>query len=300
MTDMQKDQGSINQTNPAAGDNLDLQALREARGLSLKDIFERTRIGVAYLEAIEKGQYHLLPEPAYAKAFIKGYALAVGADSQNLLCAYEAYLKAANERLQQEQDEDLVRQKSQKRRKQAAWLFPLAAAAIIVFFMFSQCNKQEPNSILEKPTETIGKMSETKPEETGSPVAPSPLASEKTEAATIVQEREKPSPEPAKPAIDVKATPIPTAPVERPAAATETSYRLVLEARESVWLRIRVGNNSSQQMFLKAGDRVERVAADVIWLEIGNAGGLDITFQNKPLGSIGKQGQVVRLRLPPL
>jgi hypothetical protein len=49
----------------------DLTALREAKGLSLQDIFTSTRISVTNLKAIENGQYQLLPAPAYTRTFIR-------------------------------------------------------------------------------------------------------------------------------------------------------------------------------------------------------------------------------------
>jgi hypothetical protein len=33
-------------------------------------------------------------------------------------------------------------------------------------------------------------------------------------------------------------------------------------------------------------------------IDVGNAGGIDIDFQGKSLGNLGKQGEVVHLKLP--
>ncbi|HXE98127.1 MAG TPA: helix-turn-helix domain-containing protein [Dongiaceae bacterium] len=41
----------------------DLKTLREARGLTTEDIFLKTRINAAILNAIENGEFHLLPPP---------------------------------------------------------------------------------------------------------------------------------------------------------------------------------------------------------------------------------------------
>ena len=73
---------------------IDLKRLREARGLTLKDIFSVTRITVTNLEAIETGNYHLLPEPVYVRTFIKTYAGILETDSKPLLQQYESYLKS--------------------------------------------------------------------------------------------------------------------------------------------------------------------------------------------------------------
>ena len=64
-------------------------------GLTLKEMFASTRISVANLEAIENGNFHLLPVPIYTRNFIKTYAKALGMDPGPSLQQYENYLQAA-------------------------------------------------------------------------------------------------------------------------------------------------------------------------------------------------------------
>jgi hypothetical protein len=81
-------------------------------------------------------------------------------------------------------------------------------------------------------------------------------------------------------------------------AASEKTLNLVIEARELSWLRITEGGNPSYQVLLKPGEKIERTASDFFLLDIGNAAGVNLIFQGNSLGSLGKQGQVVHLRLP--
>ena len=71
-----------------------LKENREALGLTLRDIFQRTRITIVNLEAIENGDLHLLPAPIYTRNFIKTYAHALGIDSNPFLESYEDYLNS--------------------------------------------------------------------------------------------------------------------------------------------------------------------------------------------------------------
>ena len=73
----------------------DFKALRESRGLALKDVFRATKISAANLEALERGDFHLLPPPVYTKAYIKAYAKLLDADEEKALGCYERYLAAA-------------------------------------------------------------------------------------------------------------------------------------------------------------------------------------------------------------
>lgn len=68
------------------------QILRKARmdsKISLDDLQEVTKIRKRYLEAIEEGNYKVLPGSFYVRAFIKSYAEAVGLDPAEVLQMYE-------------------------------------------------------------------------------------------------------------------------------------------------------------------------------------------------------------------
>lgn len=66
-----------------------LKEAREEKNLSLESLQETTKIQKRYLEAIEQGNFHILPGKFYARAFIKEYASAVGLDSEELLDEYK-------------------------------------------------------------------------------------------------------------------------------------------------------------------------------------------------------------------
>ncbi|GFZ83024.1 XRE family transcriptional regulator [Compostibacillus humi] len=62
-----------------------LKEARIAKGLSLDELQEETKIQKRYLVAIEEGNLDILPGKFYARAFIKEYASAVGLDANELL-----------------------------------------------------------------------------------------------------------------------------------------------------------------------------------------------------------------------
>ncbi len=67
------------------------EVLRRARlekGLSLDELTEVTKIQKRYLEAVEDGNFDMLPGAFYTRAFIKNYADHVGLDSSQLLAQY--------------------------------------------------------------------------------------------------------------------------------------------------------------------------------------------------------------------
>lgn len=62
-----------------------LREAREAKGLTLYDLQEKTKIQPRYLKAIEEDRLDVLPGHFYARAFIRTYAEHVGVDPQPLL-----------------------------------------------------------------------------------------------------------------------------------------------------------------------------------------------------------------------
>lgn len=248
----------------------DLKALREAKGLSLKDIYETTRISVSNLSAIENGQFQLLPAPAFARTFIRNYALAIGAESEMLLAAYEKYLQSLNAPAGQEKETGGAWQKTGKYGKWIIWLLAALIAVIVIIILLSRDNRPSP---------------EVAPAKSAAPAPTSPAPSVQTETAPA-------APTPAAPETKPAVRP------EVPKPASEKKYHISMEAREPVWIRIWGDGNQSEQMILQAGQTLERWADEPFTLDIGNAGGLEIIFRGKPVGSIGKRGQVVHLRFP--
>lgn len=65
-----------------------LRQAREARGLSISEVAEQTRISALYLESIENNDYKPLPGGIFNKGFVKSYAKFVGIDDQEALQDY--------------------------------------------------------------------------------------------------------------------------------------------------------------------------------------------------------------------
>jgi len=70
-----------------------LRAAREALGLSVKDIAQRTRVTLRHIEALEAGDYAAMPGRPYAIGFARGYALVVGLDGTAIADAVRSELQ---------------------------------------------------------------------------------------------------------------------------------------------------------------------------------------------------------------
>ncbi|MGJ3626299.1 helix-turn-helix domain-containing protein [Sphingomonas sp. MMS24-JH45] len=61
-----------------------LRAAREAQGMSMADLAQRTRVTQRFLEAIEDDRLDLLPSSTYASGFARAMARAVGLDQAEI------------------------------------------------------------------------------------------------------------------------------------------------------------------------------------------------------------------------
>lgn len=249
-----------------------LETIRKARGLTLEDISSKTRIGIKYLTAIEEGNFALLPPPVYTKGFIKTYADILGIDRQVIIGDYEKHLLAtlpagASDPVREVKAKGLgdtkrpfnLRLPGLKSGRFLGIVLITGLLGYLIWVASASFTSNEP------------------------PVAspPGALAPEAGSAAgsptkgQILPDQQEPG----------KAGPAGGLP-------------LVIEARELTWLRITSDGNPPSELLLKAGERIERSAAEYFIIHIGNAGGVTLRFQGKKLGPLGAAGEVVHLRLP--
>lgn len=76
-----------------------LRQAREARGVSLGEVAEQTRISTHYLEAIESDDYRNLPGGIFNKGFVKAFAKYVGIDEQEALQDYSKIITEQGDKL---------------------------------------------------------------------------------------------------------------------------------------------------------------------------------------------------------
>lgn len=120
---------------PAAGRvGQRLRAAREAAGLDIKQLSQRTKVTLRHLELIEGGDFAQLPGKPYAIGFARSYARAVGLDDKEVADAVRAELRdtepAAPARVIHQYDiGDPVKTPSSR----LTWLAVIAALAVTLF-----------------------------------------------------------------------------------------------------------------------------------------------------------------------
>jgi Helix-turn-helix domain len=67
---------------------LELRRARERRGLTLEEISEQTKISAAHFDGLERGDLSHWPSGIFRRAFVRGYAGAVGLDADDLVARF--------------------------------------------------------------------------------------------------------------------------------------------------------------------------------------------------------------------
>ncbi|MCX5742068.1 MAG: helix-turn-helix domain-containing protein [Proteobacteria bacterium] len=82
-----------------------LRQIREAVGVELREIAERSKIGMAYLVALEAEVFAKLPAAVYVRGFLAEYARALGLDSERVKQTYLARFRAVRPSFDDDADE---------------------------------------------------------------------------------------------------------------------------------------------------------------------------------------------------
>jgi len=288
----------------------ELKAIREALGLSLEDVFNQTRVRVAYLQAIENKEFHLLPVPVYTKNFIKIYARALGIDSEPIIKDYENYLNSLKE-AQTLPPENVSGKKLLSARipgHKTRWVIAFVLIAIIVVSWISYKQYESSSDIINSTnriTNAIGQNQEQNVKSSFNATVPvaqqtkadhAPALNEINKQLPVEKQTTSGNSENSNVKPFIKQISPPVENIQTASDRGEANL-LVIRAIEETWMRIKADQNPPFQILLKSGEKFERKAVNFD-IYIGNAGGIKIQFKGKDIEDLGKTGDVVHLRLP--
>ncbi len=84
-----------------------------------------------------------------------------------------------------------------------------------------------------------------------------------------------------------------------PAPERRLRHLLVIRARELVWLAVRVDGGPEQEVLLREGEMARWGAEQGFLLTVGNAGGVELVLDGRPVPLPARRGEVIRgLELP--
>ncbi|OMC78755.1 hypothetical protein BK125_07785 [Paenibacillus odorifer] len=256
--------------------------LKEARlqkGMSLDDVQEVTKIRKKYLEAIESGDYKVLPGSFYVRAFIKTYAEAVGMSPDELLEEHGNVPAPPADTTM----ETVIQKRSRRpeTERNAKWLptvlmwtFPILII-VVIYIYASSLNKADPDQVDQTNiTNNVQdpNTAQTSPPASGGGVV-APTSSAGAEATTEPTTAPTPTPTPSPQSITVTPD---------GKSGKTTKFKVTAPAGSEV--------------------KVEIVASGVSWLEVykgENSKGEKLSFGNTAAGEtmsfvLGSEGMYIK------
>jgi cytoskeleton protein RodZ len=252
------------------GDILRDERLR--RGWKLEQVAEWTRIGLPHLQAIETNRFDDLPRGLFARSFIRQYTRLLDLDEELLIASFK------------EQFEQPIlplpalssRPPHLSLTASFGWLVVLLIAAGTVYTLSENVRRSLPDVR----------------------TTPMQVAHVDSRSGALVEKWVQ------------QPQGLPTVGEYRASTASPQTERnlsrgnigvghVVFSAREPVWVSIESDGKHVYSGMLEGQERKELEASGKMIARVGNAGGLEVSVNGNPIGSLGQRGEVCLLELTP-
>jgi cytoskeletal protein RodZ len=267
-----------------------LKNKREAQNITLEEVSQTTRIRRTILQAIENNHYDLIPPKVFTQGFIKSYASYLGLDENDVIKRYHEIMESLEIKTDTEEP---IQQKPPQPFLTPTRLLVLGIVFIVVLTLWLLRKNPQPgdDTVLKSTQQTSSTSSANSPPLTSQEVSGEEDADHTafdTEKPAVLEE--EPPPEGEKEEETVEAAE--TGEVE----AAPMALRVV--ATEQAWMKIQLDQGEAYEVILKSGESLTLKAQEKFIIRIGNAGGVELFFNEEPLGNPGKPGEVIDLTLP--
>jgi cytoskeleton protein RodZ len=287
------------------GERLRQERLRQ--GFDLQQIAELTKINVVFLEAIEGDDLERLPGIFFTRSFVRQYARALGLDEADF--EQELNRLAACERVPTIERPPVSpgalhvppmaatgrRSSGQRPLGSLVVLLLIVAACSVAFVLWQRSREIAPASSGQSASAT----------------APQPAAAANGGLPTAAPAPQPVSPPPAPSSEPARAQPAAASEPATETAAPETSppdqtattqtapIQVRIHAIEATWVRIAVDGKYVFSGILRPDETRTVEANQSAQLRTGNAAGIEVSWNGKPVGSIGPAGQVRNVEFTP-
>jgi len=258
------------------------EAIRRERvrqNLELATISQELKISSRMLSAIEDEKFDRLPGGVFSRSFVRQYAQYLGLDADEISSRVERVLEPIPEELRHAEivppppmhvQLPPVERWDAGLGRRFSWRSPIAALGLVLVAMFGCAGVyawwlRDRHPIAHEP-----------PAASGVPVRRA--AAQPAQAVSPSVERVDSRP------LDTELNP-------------NAAVRVELTAAEQVWVSVKSDGKYLYSGVLEA-NQSRTVSADAtVLLVIGNAGGVTIQLNGKPIGSLGPRGQVRNIQL---
>jgi len=275
------------------GETLRRERLR--RGWNLDQVAAETKISLHLLEAIELDRFDHLPGGVFARNFVRQYARALHIDEEEILAAFRQQFEVPAEAEPEPEPAPFPVSRVTPLAALRDRLGPgnsLSAFAGLVVVILVCAGVY---SLWQKARQR--------------PPAPETVAAAPAPKPPAVKPAETPKPEfrPAE-VSENGSIRVPVAPAPKPVSVVPavvggpgeaSAVRVAFTPTEPVWVSIKSDGTHIYSGTLEGQQTREFDAAQKMTVLVGNAGGVDIALNGKPVGPIGAKGEIRLLVLTP-
>ena len=247
-----------------------LRDARERRGLSLRQIANTTKIGMAVLEGLEHNDISRLPGGVFSRGIVRSYAIEVGLDPDSTMRDFVAQFPrdsvTAGHSVSLQVEDHLAVESDRHAATTFVRLFAFSLPIAVAIIYFGSAGRP----------------------------GVTPLA---------------PHAEPVAVASAPVEQPVPTSLISARAADGDTAAttgsgspdRLIvtLVARRDCWVSVTVDARKTFEGLLQAGDQRTLETRGTMVLTAGDASALEVMLNGEKAKPLGRDGQVVTVRLNP-
>ncbi|HRZ86444.1 MAG TPA: DUF4115 domain-containing protein [bacterium] len=267
-----------------------LKSAREAKGVTVADVSDKTKLRVRIIEALEAGDFKSIGAPAYLKGFVKIYTDYLGLDTALVIAQFKELFEEPKNSLMGLNDKGGRKQEVSGPGVQVnpqivvlviGLLLALGIVAGAVFGVVKLVHIIKERGAHRKAAVSLGgRASPNK-----SPVKVRPDSP--TIAADIKLPAGKRAKMPAQYGLATVAESI----------VVEEDLTLTADVKDNVWMRVKADDQLVFEDTLKSGDKESWKAKKGFSLKLGNAGGVTLLLNNIPVKDIGKSGEVKTLEI---
>jgi cytoskeleton protein RodZ len=300
-----------------------LRRERLKRKLGLQDVSSELKISPRLLEAIEDEDFEKLPGGVFTRSFVRQYARLLGLDADEISGELQRVLEpaASSPHLTQvappiEPEIPLPRveawqnvgDKSQRWSKSLPAFAMVVAIMLVCSFFYSLWQRERRPGVAHgsapAPVDTASNRPAPQAPQQQPATQPAAQPGAAPDASTAADRKKETAPETANSGQTTgtsqpngASAPLTASNTAATVAPADAAVRVEMTADEPVWVSAHGDGKYLFSGTLQANESRTALAETTVVLRLGNAGGIHISLNGKPIGPIGPKGQIRTVQL---
>lgn len=279
-----------------------LKREREMRGVTLDEIADSTKIARRHLEALESEDFGSLPGGVFNKGFVRAYARFIGIDEDQAVADYAA----VNQEVLPPEDQfplEIHEKPNRELNPRSLRYLPLIGSAVALvlvvagYAMYRTRHHQGDGVSVAAQTEQGTQEAKNDRDRIAQPARSAEPAKQEGRMVAVTENVAQPADE--RQVASAAPSSRPSEPAKPKALPPEHSFFVIIKAKEDAWISVVADGHRVSHGILKADKQRFVRAGKEILLTTGNAGGIDVSFNGRPLGAIGNESEARTLLFTP-